>query len=627
MYRWAFGRFARNQCYIFWSRPTRQGQTSGDGGTQSHGSADSRWPGHRTLSEGLLQTSSSRRSRAVVVKGARIMLIRSMNRRNLAIVLFLLLFARQSICQAGPTRGGPLPQPLPIFPKDNWWNTDISSAPVDRNSASYINFIGVSRGLHPDLGGDACSGIYGMPYITVAGDQPLEQVVFDYADESDYAAPGRPSGYPIPLQARTETKWIEGGLAGNDAAASGDRHMLILDRDHRILFELYAARWNTTRNRWEAGSGAIFPLDSNQRRQDGWTSADAAGLAIFPGLLRYDEAYASQIQHALRVTVRATNGYVFPASHRAGNTSGALPMGARLRLKAGKDISGYPQALQRIFNAMKRYGLIVADNGSDMYVSGTYDTHWDNAVLNPAFSSLKAGDFEVVQLGWQPSQTPSPCSPPSVTVQPASVTIAPDQTAILSLGVSSSMPYFIQWFTGIANDVSSPFAGAGSSSLNVSPSATTSYWARAENVCGSYDTDTATVTVTTGSAPVGTRFYTLTPCRLIDTRESAGETGGPALASGSVRSVSAAGRCGIPATATSLSINVTVVPGQAAGFLTVYPGGSPLPATSSINFSRGKTRANNAVVQVSTDSAATFAVFNGGPESVNFIIDVNGFFQ
>ncbi len=303
-------------------------------------------------------------------------------------------------------RGGDLPGPLPLFPLSNWWNTSIASAPVDPNSAQFINFIGTSRKLHPDFGGDSdvsSAPIYGMPYIVVSGDQPLVPVVFDYDDESDAGAPGRPSGYPIPEQAKSEQKWIEGGLAGGDPNLDGDRHMLIIDRDRRILFELYLTRWNAGAGRWEAGSGAVFPLDSNTRRPDTWTSADAAGLAILPGLIRYDEAYGTEpIRHAFRVTVRSTNGYVFPASHRAGSTAGALPMGARLRLKASKNISGFPEPVRRIFEAMKTYGLIVADNGSDMYISGTYDTRWNNDVLNPAFASLTASDFEVVTLGWTP---------------------------------------------------------------------------------------------------------------------------------------------------------------------------------------------------------------------------------
>src|SRR5258706_9316788 len=163
-------------------------------------------------------------------------------------------------------------------------------------------------------------------------------------------------------------------------------------------------------------------MNPNSRRPDTWTSADAAGLAILPGLVRYDEAWnpaVSDIGHAFRATVRATNGYVYPASHRAGSTAGALPMGARLRLKASKDIFGFTPEVQKIFRAMKTYGLLVADNGSDMYVTGTYDNRWDNGMLNPAFSALTAGDFEVLQLGWQPPGPPPPVAPPPTPVRPS----------------------------------------------------------------------------------------------------------------------------------------------------------------------------------------------------------------
>jgi hypothetical protein len=153
----------------------------------------------------------------------------------------------------------------------------------------------------------------------------------------------------------------------------------------------------------------VFDLSRNDRRPEGWTSADAAGLAIFPGLVRYDEAFGSgEITHAFRVTTRATNGYVWPASHRAGSTAGAPPMGARLRLKATRNLSGFTPEVQRLFRAMQRYGLIVADNGSDMYISGTMDPRWNNDVLNPAFRALTADDFEVIQLGWRPATTPGP---------------------------------------------------------------------------------------------------------------------------------------------------------------------------------------------------------------------------
>ena len=314
------------------------------------------------------------------------------------------------------TRGGPLPGPLPLFPADNWWNLDVSAAPVDPNSAAFLAWIG-NDGLHPDFGGDAGGDqIYGMPYIVVPGAQPLETVEFVlYGDESDAGAPDRPSGYPIPAQARTQPKWIEGGAAGG--GTDGDHHLLIVDRDHRLLFELYQAHWNAAAGNWEAGSGAVFPLDANRRRPEGWTSADAAGLAILPGLVRYDEAYesAEPIRHAFRFTLRDSNGYVFPASHRAGDNPSALPLGARLRLKANKDISGFPAPLRKIFQAMKTYGLILADNGSDMYITGTYDPRWDNDVLNPAFAALRASDFEVIELGWRPASA-GDCQPDGTTL-------------------------------------------------------------------------------------------------------------------------------------------------------------------------------------------------------------------
>ncbi|HEX4959486.1 MAG TPA: hypothetical protein VF173_01510 [Thermoanaerobaculia bacterium] len=331
------------------------------------------------------------------------------NVRVLPLALALGLLAAAALAQPG----GPLPNPLPLFPADNWWNVDVSAAPVDPGSAGYIDFIGRGVGLHPDFGGNADSfpDIYGMVYLSVPGSQPLVPVTFvEFGNESDAGAPGRPAGYPISPEAKTQAHWIEGGQPGTEVG--GDRHMLIVDRDNRILYELYHAHWNQTRGRWEAGSGAVFPLTSNLRRPEGWTSADAAGLAILPGLVRWDEVFgAAPIQHAFRFTVEESNGHVFPASHDAGGTNGALPMGARLRLKAGKDLSGYPPEVRKIFQAMKTYGLIVADNGANMFITGTYDTRWDNDVLNPAFASLTAGDFEVVKLGWQPSSGTGVCLP------------------------------------------------------------------------------------------------------------------------------------------------------------------------------------------------------------------------
>ena len=318
-----------------------------------------------------------------------------------------------SVVAATNMLGGAIPGPLPIFPPDNWWNLDISAAPVDPASASYINFIGPAKTLHPDFGGDVSTGsaqVYGFPYAVVDSTVTPRTVQFQYADQSDgvnHATNHSIPFYPIPDEAMTQPHWIEGGDPGNvDLRSSSDRHLLIVDRDRRYLYELYNVFYDGSQ--WHAGSGAFFDLNANGRRPDGWTSADAAGLAILPGLVRYDEVFGSgEIGHAFRVTVRATNGYVYPASHRAGSTTGALPMGARLRLKASRNLSGFTPEVQKIFRAMQRYGLIVADNGSDLYVSGTYDTRWNNDVLNPAFRALTANDFEVIQLGVQPLAAPS----------------------------------------------------------------------------------------------------------------------------------------------------------------------------------------------------------------------------
>jgi hypothetical protein len=346
----------------------------------------------------------------------------SVTRRSSVAALLAALVSTVTLMAA--TLGGPLPAPPPLFPRDNWWNIDVSAAPLDPASSSYINFInnGSTRRLHPDFGGEASPGsveIYGFPYVVVDGNGPKQAVYFQYWDESDgvdhYTGQSYPF-YPIPAEAITTPHWVEGGEPGNVDRRSSDRHLIIVDRDNRHLYELFNVFYDGTR--WLAGSGAFFDLNTNNRRPEGWTSADAAGLAILPGLVRYDEAFGfSDIQHAFRVTVRSTNGYVYPASHRAGSTTGALPMGARLRLKSTVNLSGYAPEIQRIFRAMQRYGLIVADNGSDMYISGTFDTRWNNDVLNPAFRSLTASDFEVVQLGWRPQGLP-PGAPANVRVGP-----------------------------------------------------------------------------------------------------------------------------------------------------------------------------------------------------------------
>jgi hypothetical protein len=326
--------------------------------------------------------------------------------RRLALVVVLILASTSAPAQ--PVQGGPIPLPQPLFPPNNWWNTDVSAAPTDLSGDGFLTFIGKTKGMHPDFGGDAGGGdIYGFPFIIVDGSQTKKTVTFvnwpEQSDGVDHDTNTSFPFYPVPDQAITLNGWVEGGQPGNvDQRDDEDRHILMVDKTNNHLYELYNVWYNGTG--WEAASGAFFDMNTNNRRPDTWTSADAAGLAILPGLVRYDEVAADgEIRHAFRFTVRSTNGYVYPASHEAGSTSGAPPMGLRLRLKAGKDISGFPADVQKIFQAMKKYGLILADNGTDMYISGAYDTRWNNDVLNPAFSALKVDDFEVIERGWAPS--------------------------------------------------------------------------------------------------------------------------------------------------------------------------------------------------------------------------------
>lgn len=271
-----------------------------------------------------------------------------------------------------------------LLPADNPWNTDVSQAPVDANSAALLASIGLDRGLHPDFGTVWQGAPNGIPYVVVAGDQDRSPVRFLYADESD------PGPYPIPLDPP-----IEGG-----PTSTGDRHVLILDRDEWMLYELFDAH-PLDDGSWQAGSGAIFDLKSNALRPAGWTSADAAGLPILAGLVRYDEvSEQGAIEHALRFTAQRTRrAYVDPARHFASRIRevDVPPMGMRVRLKADFGISGFPPATQVILQALKRYGMILADNGGNWFISGAPDPRWNDEEL-AALKRVRGRDFEVVQM-------------------------------------------------------------------------------------------------------------------------------------------------------------------------------------------------------------------------------------
>jgi hypothetical protein len=264
-----------------------------------------------------------------------------------------------------------------LFPGTNVWNLRIDERPVAANSATMINAIGLDTGLHMDFG--SYEG-YGIPYQLVTSATPRTSVAFDYADESDQV------GYPIPA-----SPLIEGG-----PGATGDRHMLMVDKDACRLYELFNAR--ATGLNWRAGSGATWDLRSNALRPDGWTSADAAGLPILPGLVRYDEVAAGVIRHAFRFTTPNTrSAHIYPARHDAGDSSSSSlpPMGLRVRLKASVDISGYSLQARVIAEALKRYGMILADNGSPWYITGMSDPRFDDDVLHE-LDDITGRDLEVV---------------------------------------------------------------------------------------------------------------------------------------------------------------------------------------------------------------------------------------
>ena len=266
-----------------------------------------------------------------------------------------------------------------VFPKDNWWNQDISDFPLHPRSTTYLQSIGLDRNLHPDFGTKFQGAPIGIPFSTATLETQRFDVEFDFEDESD-AGP-----YPIPVGAPIES--------------SGDRHLLVVDNDSCLLYELYLAQKKGSK--WTAGSGAVFDLSSNDLRTLGHTSADAAGLPIFPGLVRYDEVVVEgAINHALRFTVSQTqNGFVEPARHAAGrNDSNLPPMGLRLRMKNAFDCSQFSKETQIVCAALKRYGMFVADNGSNWYISGAPDSRWSDKKLGD-IKKIPGSAFEAVETG------------------------------------------------------------------------------------------------------------------------------------------------------------------------------------------------------------------------------------
>lgn len=359
------------------------------------------------------------------------------------------------------------------FPASSLWNTDISNYPVDPNSANIINYIGSSVTLHPDFAaGTYKNQTIGIPYQVEAGTQPKVTVTLGVdAGESD------PGPEPIPSNAEIE---------GYPKPGNGDRHVLVLDKDGCWLYELYNA--SLKNGQWSADSAAIWDMTINEQRPYTWTSADAAGLPIFVGLARYDEVAAGAINHALRFTVPSSQrAFVLPATHWASTVTNpsAPPMGTRLRLKASFDISGFPADDQVILTAMKKYGLILADNGSAIFISGVPDNRWNNSDLN-LLKSITASNFDVVAQGtiYTSANVPTGSSPTiaSFTANPTSAMAGTPVT--LSWSVSNSTYNIIDPQVG-------PVRGT---SIVVMPTVTTTYTFYSTNQFGR-STASATVTI------------------------------------------------------------------------------------------------------------------------------------
>jgi hypothetical protein len=279
----------------------------------------------------------------------------------------------------------PLPSApkCPIFPRSSHWNQRVDKLPLLSNSNAMVAAAGASRTAHADFGsGTYNGGPIGIPYATVSKEQKRVPVTFDYSDESDRGP------YPIPPNAP-----IEGGRN-----ADGDRHVIVVDRSRCRLFELFDAHPQGDGSSWHAGSGATWNLRSNHLRPPGWTSADAAGLPILPGLARYDEVRRGRIDHALRITVpRTRRAFIYPARHQASSLTDPdlQAMGQRVRLKRGFDVSRYPRQSRVVLRALQRYGALVADNGSAWYVTGAPNRGWNNDDLH-SFGRVKGSDFEFV---------------------------------------------------------------------------------------------------------------------------------------------------------------------------------------------------------------------------------------
>jgi hypothetical protein len=400
-----------------------------------------------------------------------------MRRIRLLLVLFFFSFsaflAAQDLACSGMSLGiGASLNGFIPFPADNAWNQDISNSPVDPNSSAIISFIGDTTPLHPDFGAGLYDGSsIGIPYDIVSGSPFVSIDYTAYGSQSDRGP------MPIPKNAPIE---------GYPNPGSGDRHVLVLDRDNCWLYELYSS-YPQKNGTWDAGSGAVWDLLNDEQRPYTWTSADAAGLSVFAGLARYDEVASGEIQHALRFTVPYTESAITPpATHWAGTSSNAYapPMGMRMRLQASYDISSFPPQSQVILAALQKYGMILADNGSAIYITGDPDSRWDNDDL-ASLKTVPASAFDVILISPLYTASDVPTGPvPTISSFTADPTVvSAGQTVTLSWNASGAS-YFV---------VSPQVGAVRGNSVSVTPKATTTYTLYGTNA---YGRSTANVKVT-----------------------------------------------------------------------------------------------------------------------------------
>src|SRR5438552_592156 len=541
-----------------------------------------------------------------------------------------------------PAAPSVMAQPIPgtscsLFPTNSVFNTDISALPVHAQSTTWMSNMTQNANLHPDLGTPA--QLYGMP-INVAP-PPASGVTptFTYNPESDHPT----EGYPI-----DQNTLIEGGPG---APSGSDRHALTLDKNLCKLYELYNLQNFTNGQTPQAGSGAVWDLSSNAMRPDGWTSADAAGLPMLPLLLRPDEILAGSITHAIRFTTHCTHGYIWPGSHNAGSCDATFPpMGARFRLRAGYDISGFSANTQVVLTAFQHYGLLLADNGSDWYFGGSTDSWWGTIAGDAVVTELKtipAAQFDAVdESSLQAAANSYAAAPPVPGVYTAvtPVRLLDTRTNGSTLGGGGSLNLTVGGVPGNATAVVLNITATNTSTAGFftvfptgfgRPTASNLNWSAHETVpnlvtaglgsagrvtiyngVGSADAvvdlEGYYATSAEGSADLivdvngyftdstasGASFTVLSPTRIVDTRNG---TGGfnAALGQGQTMMVTVAGSGGVPGTAKAVVLNVTVDGPTAASDLVVWPDGTSAPVASDLNFVAGQAVPNLVIVKLS----------------------------